>query len=199
MSTAPAIQSTPEFKPPHIKGQRITARYEGERISQADCTNAVPEPTSGEYAEAKKVRDNLAKVQAENRDKIRSVMGAIARNQHDIMETFDSTRPKPAPLLKANQELHAELALLHLDRDALQEAGRPISHRNFMATRNCPKYKAWRKAQQTVKYEYNQVDAAARQRWPNLGGNNDKYLEMMAWCEQQYAQIRDNAATGKYS
>ena len=198
MSTAPAIQSTPEFKPPHIKGQRITARYEGERVSQADCTEAVPEPTSGEYAEAKKVLANITKVQAENRDKIRSVMGAIARNQHELADTFDSTRPKPAPLLKANQDLHAELALLHLDRDALQEAWRPISHRNFLATRSCPKYKAWRKAQQTVKYEYNQVDAAALQRWPNLGGNNAKYLEMMAWCEQQYAQIRD-AAAGKYS
>jgi len=101
--------------------------------------------------------------------------------------------------LKANQDLHAELALLHLDRDALQDAWRPINHRNFMATRNCPQYKAWRKAQQTVKYEYQQVDAAALNRWPNLGDNNDKYIEMMSWCEQQHAIIRDNAAAGKYS
>ena len=68
-----------------------------------------------------------------------------------------------------------------------------------MATLNCPTYLAWRKAQKTVKYEYQQVDAAALHRWPNLGGNNAKYLEMMAWCEQQYAIIRDNAAAGKYS
>jgi len=126
-------------------------------------------------------------------------MGAIVRNQHGIMDTFDSAKPKLAPLLKTNQELRAELGLLHLERDSLQEAGRPISHRVFMATINCPEYKAWRKAQQTAKYEYAQVDVARLQRWPNLGGNNAKYLEMMAWCEQQYAQIRDNAAAGKYS
>ena len=107
MSHSSSYSKHPEFKPPHIKGQRITARYEGERISQADCTNAVPEPTSGEYAEAQKVLDNIGKVQEENRDKIRSVMGAIARNQHELAATFDSTRPKPAPLLKANQDLHA--------------------------------------------------------------------------------------------
>ncbi len=195
--TAPAILDP--TSPPANHRKRVTVRYEGERVSQADCTDALPEPTTGEYAEAQKVRDNIAKTQEANRDQIRSLMGAIARNQHDLEATFDSTRPKPAPLLKRNQELHAELALLHLDRDALQDARRPIEHRHFLATRNCPNYLAWRKAQQIVKAEYRQVDAARLQRWPDLGGNNAKYLEMMAWCEGQYAQIRDDAAAGKYS